>query len=131
MRGCMNVIFISQRLFIYMYTCTKCLHVYIPIFTFYALELGRNVACILYSLIFNVCWWMVYLCKFSVNIFCWRILVTYSLWLIYWGRYVLFFNFIKMLVKCTMFLSSWIYVHVIIWFNKFLIQTSLQFLFIN
>lgn len=24
-----------------LYTCTKCLHVYIPIFTFYALELGR------------------------------------------------------------------------------------------
>lgn len=30
----MNVIFISH-------TCTKCLHVYIPIFTFYALKLGR------------------------------------------------------------------------------------------
>lgn len=37
MRGCMNVIFISQRLFIYMYK----MFTYIPIFTFYALELGR------------------------------------------------------------------------------------------
>lgn len=109
-------------------------NVYMSIYTYiYILCIGtwKDVACILYSLIFNVRWWMVYLCKFSVNIFCWRILVTYSLWLIYWGRYVLFFNFIKMLVKCTMFFSSWIYVHVIIWFNKFLIQTSLQFLFIN
>lgn len=25
----------------FLYTCTKCLHVYIPIFTFYALKLGR------------------------------------------------------------------------------------------
>lgn len=107
-----------QNVYIYTYIYILCIGTW------------KDVACILYSLIFNVCWWMVYLCKFSVNIFCWRILVTYSLWLIYWGRYVLFFNFIKMLVKCTMFLSSWIYVHVIIWFNKFLIQTSLQFLFI-
>lgn len=128
MRGCLNVIFIPQRLFIYMYKMFTCLYTYI-----YILCIGtwKDVACILYSLIFNVCWWMVYLCKFSINIFllkntCYLFSVIDLL-----GEICSFFNFIKMLVKCTMFLSSWIYVHVIIWFNKFLIQTSLLFLFIN
>lgn len=91
-----------------LYTCTKCLHVYIPIFTFYALELGRMLH------VFYIASFSMYVDEWlnglSMQIFSKHFLLKNTCYLFsvidLLGEICSFFNFIKMLVKCTMFLSS-------------------------